>query len=251
MTDFFTRCNTPHPDAFSVLDTGHVFLLLLDLLVLSLLLFWTWHASPKTQHRLLCAAGVLVPLLELSHSVWMYLTGTTQLVQLLPLHLCGLQSLFIPLAVFTRFSVFKDFVFATSLLGGIFGTLIPAGVAEYYPLFSFQTIQTVMLHGLLIYVPLALIVSGRHRPDLHHFHHVLCLFLFVVFVVGFIDFRFGQNYMFLFEPPAGTPLVWVFDTFGRQAYLLTAFVILSGASVAVHLPFCRRPRVPVHTHQHN
>ena len=105
--------------------------------------------------------------------------------------------------------VFKDFVFATSLLGGIFGTVLPAGVADYYPLFSFQTIQTIMLHGLLIYVPLAQILSGRHRPDLRRFHHVLCLFLAVVFVVGFIDFHFDQNYMFLFAPPEGTPLVLV------------------------------------------
>ncbi len=298
MSDFFMRCDTPHPQAFSMLDTGHVFLLLVSLLVLSLLLFWTAHAPKRTQRRLLYAAGVLVPLLELSHSVWMYLTGTTRLVQLLPLHLCGLQSLFIPLSIFTRFSVFKDFVFATSLLGGIFGTVLPAGVADYYLLFSFQTIQTIMLHGLLIYVPLAQILSGRHRPDLrrfHHvlclflavvfvvgfidfhfdqnymfiyvplaqilsgrhrpdlrrFHHVLCLFLAVVFVVGFIDFHFDQNYMFLFAPPEGTPLVWVFDAFGRQIYLLVTFLLLSCASVLVHLPFCRRAALPVHSHQHN
>lgn len=251
MSDFFMRCDTPHPQAFSMLDTGHVFLLLVSLLVLSLLLFWTAHAPKRTQRRLLYAAGVLVPLLELSHSVWMYLTGTTRLVQLLPLHLCGLQSLFIPLSIFTHFSVFKDFVFATSLLGGIFGTLLPAGIADYYPLFSFQTIQTIMLHGLLIYVPLAQILSGRHRPDLRRFHHVLCLFLAVVFVVGFIDFHFDQNYMFLFAPPEGTPLVWVFDAFGRQIYLLVTFLLLSCASVLVHLPFCRRAALPVHSHQHN
>ena len=53
MSDFFMRCDTPHPQAFSMLDTGHVFLLLLSLLVLSLLLFWTAHAPKRTQCRLL------------------------------------------------------------------------------------------------------------------------------------------------------------------------------------------------------
>ena len=48
MSDFFMRCDTPHPQAFSMLDTGHVFLLLVSLLVLSLLLFWTAHAPKRT-----------------------------------------------------------------------------------------------------------------------------------------------------------------------------------------------------------
>ena len=180
--------------------------------------------------------------LRLSHSVWMYFTGTTSLIKLLPLHLCGLQSLFIPLSIFTPFTCFKDFVYATSLLGGIFGTVFPAGIADYYPMFSFQTIQTFVLHGLLIYVPLALIVSGAHRPSLHHFPRVLCIFLFVVFIVGYIDFQFGENYMFLYEAPSGTPLVWIFDTFGRQTYLLVSFLLLAGISFCIHLPFA-------HTHR--
>lgn len=239
MNDFFIRCNEPDANAFPLFGAQHIFLLLLLTLALSLLLRWTKHGSEKTRQRLLYAAGILVPALELSHSVWMYFTGTTSLIKLLPLHLCGLQSLFIPLAVFTRFTCFKDFVYATSLLGGIFGTVFPAGIAGYYPMFSFQTIQTFLLHGLLIYVPLALIVSGSHRPNLHRFPRVLCIFLAVVFVVGCIDFYFGENYMFLYEAPSGTPLVWVFDTFGRQVYLLITFLLLSGVSFCTHLPFVR------------
>lgn len=244
MTDFFIRCNEPAANAFSLFGAGHIFLLLLLVLALSLLLHWTKHSSAKTRRKLLYAAGILVPALELSHSVWMYFTGTTRIVQLLPLHLCGLQSLFIPLSIFTPFTCFKDFMFATSLLGGIFGTVFPAGIAGYYPLLSFQTIQTFLLHGLLIYVPLALIVSGAHRPSPHRFPRVLCIFLFVVFVVGYIDFHFGENYMFLYGAPSGTPLVWVFDTFGRQIYLLVAFLLLSSISFCIHLPFIHTQ--PVH-----
>lgn len=237
MTDFFMRCNQPNANAFSLFGSGHIFLLSLLTLFLFLLLHWTKHTSTETRKKLLYAAGILVPSLELSHSVWMYFTGTTSLIKLLPLHLCGLQSLFIPLSIFTRFTCFKDFVYATSLLGGIFGTVFPAGIAGYYPPFSFQTIQTFLLHGLLIYVPLALIVSGEHRPSPHRFPRVLCIFLFVVFVVGYIDFHFDENYMFLYEAPADTPLVWVFDTFGRQVYLLITFLLLSGVSFCIHLPF--------------
>ncbi len=240
MNDFFQRCSQPHPHAFPLFGAGHFFLLFLIALGIYLLLHWTKQASAKTRRRLLCTVGILVPMLELSHSVWMYFTGTTNLIELLPLHLCGLQSLFIPLSIFTPFACFKDFVFATSLLGGIFGTVFPAGIAGYYPLFSFQTIQTFLLHALLIYVPLAAILSGVHQPHPRHFPRVLCVFLAVVFVVGYIDFHFGQNYMFLYGAPDGTPLVWVFDTFGRQIYLLVTFLLLAGVSFCIHLPFVHR-----------
>lgn len=251
MTDFFVRCNHPHPHAFSLFGIQHIFLLLLLALALFFLLRWTKRASAQTRRKLLVTAGILVPILELSHSIWMYFTGTTSLIKLLPLHLCGLQSLFIPLSIFTPFTCFKDFVYATSLLGGIFGTVFPAGIADYYPMFSFQTIQTFLLHGLLIYVPLALIVSGEHRPNPHHFPRVLCIFLFVVFVVGYIDFHFGENYMFLYEAPSGTPMVWIFDTFGRQVYLLISFLLLAGISFCIHLPFAHTHRTASLKAQHH
>ena len=43
--------------------------------------------------------------------------------------------------------------------------------------------------------------------------------------------------MFLYAPPAGTPLVWIFNTFGRGIYLGCTFVLLAGASLLIHLPF--------------
>lgn len=234
---FFERSNAPNPGAFPLLGFRHVLLLLVLAGCLIAGLSWIRQLQPTQAQRALYGAAILVPTLELSHSVWLYLTGTTELIKLLPLHLCGLQSLFIPLAVFTKFTCFRDFVYATSLLGGIFGTVMPSGVADYYPLWSFQTLQTFALHGLLIFVPLAMIVCGKHRPSVQRFPRVLCLFLLAALVVGIVDRVFGENYMFLFAAPAGTPLVWIFNTFGRGVYLGCTFVLLAGASFLIHLPF--------------
>lgn len=234
---FFERSDMPRPDAFPLLGVRHILLLLLLTGCITAGLLLIRRLKPSQAQHVLHGAAILVPLLELSHSVWLYLTGTTSLIKLLPLHLCGLQSLFIPLAVFTKFTCFRDFVYATSLLGGIFGTVMPAGVADYYPLLSFQTLQTFALHGLLIFVPLAMILCGQHRPSIQRFPRVLCIFLLAAFVVGMVDQMYGENYMFLCAPPAGTPLVWIFDTFGRGIYLGCTFVLLVGASLLIHLPF--------------
>lgn len=181
---FFERSDMPRPDAFPLLGVRHILLLLLLTGCITAGLLLIRRLKPSQAQHVLHGAAILVPLLELSHSVWLYLTGTTSLIKLLPLHLCGLQSLFIPLAVFTKFTCFRDFVYATSLLGGIFGTVMPAGVADFYPLLSFQTLQTFALHGLLIFVPLAMILCGQHRPSIQRFPRVLCIFLLAAFVVG-------------------------------------------------------------------
>ena len=235
---FFARADYPDPQAFSLFGAEHLALLAVLSVCIAAGLYALKRLPPAGARYVIYATAVVEPVLELSHSVWMYWTGTTELVKLLPLHLCGLQSLFIPLAVFTNFTCFRDFVYASSLLGGIFGTVFPAGVAGYYPLWSFQTLQTFALHGLLIFVPLALIRTGQHRPDPRRFPRVLCIFLLAVLVAGSVDRACGENYMFLYAAPENTPLEWIFDTFGRGIYLACAFVLLAGNSFLIHLPFC-------------
>ena len=234
---FFARADVPSPQAFSLFGAQHIALLLFLAGCIAAGLYILKRLSPQGQKRMIYAAAILEPALELSHSLWMYCTGTTAIVKLLPLHLCGLQCIFIPLAVFTKFTCFRDFVYASSLLGGIFGTVFPAGVAGYYPAWSFQTLQTFALHGLLIFVPLALISSGWHRPDPRRFPRVLCIFLMAALVVGIVDRVFGENYMFLFAAPENTPLEWIYNAFGRGIYLACAFVLLAGASFLIYLPF--------------
>ena len=86
--------------------------------------------------------------------VWLFLLGEGDWVKLLPLHLCGLQVLFIPLAVFTRSEALRSYVWATSILGGITAIVYPAGIVGTYPFFLFQTFQSFALHLLLILVPI-------------------------------------------------------------------------------------------------
>ena len=229
-------------DVFPMFGWRHIALLIIVALCLFLAIHYVAHAPQKQAKRIIRVAAVAVPVLELSHTVWLYLCGFTDFIKLLPLHLCAMQSIFIPLAVFTRKTYFKEFVYATAVLGGALGILFPAGVAECYPVWHYQTIQTAVLHGLLIFVPLALIFSGEFRPELRNFSKVLLIFLCVALVAAAVDFGFGENYMFLRQAPEGTPLVWIYDTFGRGTYLVVTFLILASASISMYWPFTKRGR---------
>lgn len=198
--------------------------------------------SPKMQQRWLYISAIAVPLLELTHVIWLYTAGNSDWVKLLPLHLCGMQVFFIPLAVFTKKACFQEYIFCTSILGGIFASIFLVGVADTYPFWHYQTIQTLLYHGLLTFVPIALIVTGQYTPNVRNFPKVLGLFLCVAPVAAFIDFTYGENYMFLMEAPGGTPFSFVFEHFGRTAYWVFALISLSLICLAMYWPFERRKK---------
>lgn len=240
--DFFKLMSEPHAGAFSLFGTVHILLLALSAGIVCLVLHWVSRQTYAAQERVLRCMALLVPVLELSHAVWLCAAGVTEPDKLLPLHLCGMQSVFIPLAVFSRRRCWRDYVYATSLLGGVFALIFQTGVAGYYPLWHFQTLQNIALHLLLILVPLILVLTGRHRPHPARFPVCVLIFLCVAALAGLVDWLGNENYMFLSYPPANTPLVWVYRTLGKGPYLTTAFLLLSGLSFLTHLPFLRRPQ---------
>ena len=92
------------------------------------LIRWTRTHSRQSGRRLLHGFAIAIPLLELTRILWLYRLGEGYWVKLLPLHLCGLQIFFIPLAVFTRHPALRSYVWATSILGGITAIVYPAGI---------------------------------------------------------------------------------------------------------------------------
>lgn len=243
MGEFFAFYDTVDPTgAFPLFGARHMMMVALMLLGLSWALKWVSQLPEEKSWRVIQIAAVVEPILELSHTVWLYQCGQTQLVKLLPLHLCSMQCVFIPLAVFTKRRALWDYLYATAVLGGLCGVLFPAGVAGVYPLWHFQTIQTVLLHSLLIFVPLALIATGRFEPSLKGFGRALLVFTPVAAIAALVDVLYGENYMFILSPPEGTPLVWIYELFGHGWYLVLTFLLIAAMSLSIHLPYWYRQK---------
>ena len=131
------------------------------------LIRWTRMHSRQTARQLLYGMAIAVPLLELMRILWLIWLGEGYWVKLLPLHLCGLQVFFIPLAVFSRNVPLRSYVWATSILGGITAIVYPAGIVGTYPFFHFQTFQSFALHLLLILTPVLMFLADDYSPRLN------------------------------------------------------------------------------------
>lgn len=226
----------PQEKVFHYFDLTH----LCAIAVVSILLFWLVNMVRKLSamrvERILRGAAILLPLVEITRIIWVFCAGDTQLVKLLPLHLCGMQIFYIPLAVFTKSLALKEFVCSTSLLGGIAAILSPSGIAETYPFFHFQTLQSITLHMILIFVPLVMIYCQGFHPNIRNMPKVMCFLTATAVPAAVVDYFWGENYMFLLEPPLGTPLVDIFEKYGHGFYLIVLFLMMCLAIFLTYLP---------------
>ena len=210
----------PPGEAFPFLGLKH----LIGMATVALLLYAAlMHMRGLPQERIdriIKMAALAIPLSEISRILWMIGLGETNWVKLLPLHLCGTQIIFVPLAVFTGWACLKEFIFYTATLGGIVAIVYPVGIVDTYPYFHFQTLQSLTLHGLLLFVPLAMVFFQGFRPNLKKFWQVPAVLSVPAFLAALVDFTYGENYMFLTSPPPGTPLAWIYNAFGHGGYLL-------------------------------
>lgn len=203
-------------------------------IVLILVIIRSW--KPESCRRLMQGLTIAVPLLELSRIAWLITVGETSWVKLLPLHLCGLQVLFLPLAVFTRLPVMKEYVWSTSILGGITAIVVPAGIVGTYPFFHFQTIQSFLLHLCLILIPILMLCTVDFHPRLAQLPQVAGVLAAGALTALTVDWIWDQNYMFLREiPPVPIIQQW-FSWFGYPGYwLMMAAAVLLGCAVLLKI----------------
>lgn len=226
MGDFFKFYTDINPnDTFPLFGRQHIVAMVLIVLCLSWLIRKMRTMPKQKQDFILKVAAILVPLTELSHALWLLIGCGQSWVKVLPLHLCGMQVFFIPLAVFTNKRYIKEYVYCTSLLGGVMAILFMSGIASNYPFMHFQTIQSLLYHALLIFVPLVFVLVQDFKPQTKNLKYVVYQFFGVVFLAGIIDFRYNENYLFLNRAPEGTPLVFVEQVFGKSAYLLLTLIL--------------------------
>lgn len=222
---------------FKQLGFEHSCAIIIIAIIIAIITYYIGKIDKRKSKKILNLLALLVPIVELSHTIWLIYCGQTDFRKLLPLHLCAMQVFFIPLSVFTKKQVFKDFIFATSILGGTFGIIFPSGVADNYPFFHFQTLQTLCYHSLLILVPILLIRVGEIKPTVKRLINSVILFITIGIPVYIIDTIFEENYMFLKNPPEVEFIKNIFLNYGQTVYLIAMFILLLVASTLIHLPF--------------
>ncbi|MBO7376292.1 MAG: YwaF family protein [Clostridia bacterium] len=163
----------------------------------------------------------------------------------LPLHLCNINLLLVPIAALTGNRYLLSFTFFMAPFGAIMAMAMPGVGFSGYSLFVPRVMGYYVTHMLVLIISPILVLFGLYRPKFKDIPMTLVYAVGISLVVFVINMALRlthtedyANYFYTIDPPAGTPLVlfkkWIPVPF---LYDLPIFPVLAGYMALVTLPF--------------
>lgn len=189
----------------------------------------------RTQNRVMIWAAVLIDGLELIKIGLSCYESTLEgdawyvgLRTVLPLFLCSIQLIVIPLAAFTRGrlrEVAADFVALFGLLGGILGTVGAAQNYNAYPVLSFTNMVSGFTHCIAGFASLYVIITGLATLKRRNIVGTFTLLFAFCGAAMAANHWLDYNYMFL-RSHDGTPYQIFYNLVGGHPVWYPFIVIL-------------------------
>lgn len=224
---------------FMLFDRVHVSWLMFVVVTVAAMAMVYVRSNGKYQCRLQLA--VLGGLLGLEAGKQLYLLMTDQYNYWSPpLHLCGLGMFVIVWHVFQPNRTTATILYSLTLPGAAIALLFPGWANE--PVGSFLHIHSFLFHLILVLYVVMLLAARQLELSVNDlWKAVLFLVIFVppIYVYNQV---FQTNFMFLNRPVKGTPLQWLYDTFGATGYLASLGAVVLVLWLFLYWPIERRRR---------
>ena len=188
------------------------------------------HLSDRQKNRVLIWAALLIDGIELFKIVLMCFRAQDPMTWLyeLPLFLCSIQLITIPMAAFGRGRVREaalDFVAIFGLLGAVLGTYGAGNNYGSYPVLCFDNVVSGITHCISGFSALYILIAGMASMKKKNIV-VTCSILLGFCVAAYIaNVLLDYNYMFLMRGD-GTPYDIFFNMLGGHPILYPVFVVV-------------------------
>lgn len=187
------------------------------------------HSTLNLKNKVLIAAALLIDGLELFKILILCLRSESAepILYNLPLFLCSIQLIAIPLAAFSKGRTKEaalDFVCIFGILGAVFGTIGAGQNYNAYPVFSFDNVVSGLTHSISgfasLYIMFAKMASMK-RENIFISYSILLAFCVVAYIA---DILLPYNYMFLMSGD-GTPYDILFNLVNGNKTLYPVSVV--------------------------
>ena len=183
----------------------------------------------RVRNRTLIVTAILMDTIEIAKiAIMCYRSDDpTTWQNHLPLFLCSIQLITIPLAAFAKGRVREaalDFVFIFGLLGAILGTVGAGQNYNAYPVLSLDNVASGLTHCISGFASLYIVLSGQasmKRRNIPITYAILGVFCIAAY---FTNTALGTNYMFL-KQGDGTPYDILYNLFGGNPVLYPIGVV--------------------------
>ena len=146
----------------------------------------------------------------------------------LPLFLCSIQLIAIPMAAFCKGRVKEaclDFVLIFGILGAIFGTIGAAQNYGTYPVISMDNVFSGITHSISGFASLYIAISGMTSMKKKNFYITMSILLSFSVMAYIANIILDYNYMFLMNHD-GTPYSIFYNLVGGSPVFYPIIVVL-------------------------
>lgn len=167
------------------------------------------HKDENDKNKVLIVAAILIDSFELFKIILLCFRSHDALDWLynLPLFLCSIQLITIPLAAFSKGRVKQaslDFVVIFGVLGAILGTYGAGNNYGTYPVLSFDNVVSGITHSISGFTSLYILISGQASMEKKNIWITFIILISFCVVAYIVDIILPYNYMFLMRGD-GTP----------------------------------------------
>ncbi len=211
----------------------HLFPILISVIVSIFLIRYSQRKlSRQIQVKVFHLLGCLVSFTVIAFHIYFISLGTYSVKTDLPLYLCSLIALLIPIFTYYRKFWMYEILLFWIIAGTLQGVITP-DIAEGFPTFDYFRYWVVHL-GLLAIIFYATFVFGMRPTFKSVFKSFFALQLYVLLMV-LINWMLDANYFYLNEKPKSAS---VLDYFGEwPLYIIVVQLLLIPYLLIIYLPF--------------
>lgn len=184
----------------------------------------------KEKNKVLIFSAIAIDVFEIFKIVILCLrvNSIDPVLHNLPLFLCSIQLIAIPLAAFTKGKIQEaaiDFVCIFGILGAVFGTIGAGNNYGTYPVLCLDNVVSGITHCISGFASLYILISKMASMKKKNIP-LTCVILTVFCVLAYIaNITIDYNYMFLMAGD-GTPYDILYNLFSGNAVLYPLSVVL-------------------------
>lgn len=208
------------------------------MVIMTLLAIWLGkkccNANVKSKNKVLKIASILIVVIELTKIIFnCFEAGSIESIRSnLPLFLCSIQLITIPLAAFSKGRIKEaslDFVFIFGLLGAVLGTYAAGQNYGSYPVISFINVNSGVTHAIAGFCSLYIVISGMasmKKKNIWITFTTMFCFAIAALIANKINYPdYQHNYMFLTQGD-GTPYDLLYNLVGGNKILYPIGVVM-------------------------
>ncbi len=183
----------------------------------------------QQKNKVIIASAILINAFELFKIVVLCLRSESldPILHTLPLFLCSIQLIALPLAAFTKGRIEEaaiDFVCIFGLLGAVFGTIGAAQNYNAYPVISMDNVVSGITHCISGFASLYILFSKMERMRRENMLITYGILIFFCIAAYIANIAVDYNYMFLMAGD-GTPYDILYNLVNGNRVLYPLMVV--------------------------